>query len=277
MKGFGGSREKSSIARAIATHNRAEVEKAMEPFAQRLSAREMASFLFEIVETLPPEDMAWAYANLVPEEAVEEIQQEAVATIYQLLMELGFELGRDFSATEQGVRMSRAASEALLLELPEEFRNTLDELVRSGAIAIEEESPIDRLEQQLGVPFVENLLQRIEQRLPTLTNRQAATYLYNIFEGVEARTGIPMVDLVCGRFRNNKRIERILQAIEAGDEEENSDWVYDLAIAAGAQMQPMSAAAPDRFSFNRRALALLDAVYLGEKPAFLEEVPPVSP
>ncbi|MBD1938225.1 hypothetical protein [Microcoleus sp. FACHB-68] len=267
MKGFGYSREKSLIAKAIKTHDVAVVDKQISEFEQRISAKQMASLLFEVIETLPAEDKIWAYSNLLPQEALQEMYQEAVTLLYKLLIEHGFEAGRDFSTSEQGLKMSRQASETLLKELPADFQANFDDMVTSGVIVIQDESPIDVLEAQLGVPFVENLLQRIERRLPDLTDSEACTYLYNIFEGVEAQTGISVVDLVSSRLQGNKRLGKLFQMMEKGETEENIDWMFDLVCAAGgeAQLQPDPEDAGN-WILSRQAIELLDKVYLGERP-----------
>lgn len=267
MKGFGYSREKSLIAKAIKTHSVAAVDKQIAQFERSISAKQMASLLFEVIETLPADDISWAYANLLPQESVQEMQQEAVTLLYKLLTERGFEPGRDFSTSDRGIRMSLPASEALLEDLPPEFRGNFDALLESGVIVIQEVSPIDELEKQLGVPFVENLLQRIEHRLPNLTDGEACSYLYNIFEGVEARTGISMVDLVSSRLRKNKRLGKLFQMLENGEFEENSDWMVDLVCAAGGEAEfPLDLEEAGDPILSRQAMELLDKVYVAERP-----------
>lgn len=267
MKGFGYSREKNLIAKAIQTHNIALVDKQLSEFEKRLPAKQMASLLFEVIETLPADDKTWAYANLLPQEALQEMYQEAITLLYKILIESGFEAGRDFSTSEQGLKMSRQASEALLKELPADFQANFDEMVTSGVIVIQDESPIDVLEAQLGVPFVENLLQRIERRLPDLTDSEACTYLYNIFEGVEARTGISVVDLVSSRLQANKRLGKLFQMMEKGETEENIDWMFDLVCAAGGEAQlQLDPEEAGNWILSRQAIELLDKVYFGERP-----------
>ncbi|MBW4680456.1 MAG: hypothetical protein KME19_10100 [Microcoleus vaginatus WJT46-NPBG5] len=267
MKGFGYSREKNLIAKAIKTHNMAVVDKQLTEFEKIMPAKQMASLLFEVIEALPADDKIWAYANLLPKDALQEMYQEAITLLYKILIENGFEAGRDFSTSEQGLKMSRQASETLLKQLPADFQANFEEMLRSGVIVIQDESPIDVLEAQLGVPFVENLLQRIERRLPDLTDSEACTYLYNIFEGVEARTGISVVDLVSSRLQGNKRLGKLFQMMEKEETEENLDWMFDLVYAAGgeAHLQPDPEDA-GHWILSRQAIKLLDKVYLGERP-----------
>lgn len=257
--------EKTLLTKAVKNHNIDEVKEIADRLAKKISTEQIGSLLFEVIETLPPDDAAWAYSNLLPAEAWEEMQQNAIVSFYQILLEKGFEAGRDFSITPNGVKLSLEANEALLRDIPKEYRNIYNDLLQIGAIAIQEESPIVLLESRLGVPFVDNILELIAKRFPNLSDGEAATYLFNIFEGVQARTGISMLDLIASKFRNNIRFNNIFEVMEAGDFQPNNDWMIDLVLAAGGKAELIpDPENPEQQIPSPQCQEILDQVYMGK-------------
>lgn len=257
------NQEKILLTQAVKNHNIDEIKQIADRLAKKISTEQIGSLLFEVIETLPPDDAAWAYTNLLPEEAWEEMQQNALVSFYEILLEKGFESGRDFSVTPDGVKLSLEANEALLRDIPLEYRKMYNDLLQIGAIAIETESPILLLESRLGVPFVNNILELIAQRFPTLSDGEAATYLFNIFQGVQARTDIPMLDLIIGKFRDNMRFNNIFEVMEAGDFQANNDWMIDLILAAGGKAELITdPEKPEQQILSPQSQEILDKVYL---------------
>ncbi len=269
MKDSEYSLEKDLLKQAILHRSVSEVEQITNKLGDHLSAQEIGSLLFELIKTLPAVDMAWCYANLLPPEAWEEMQQEALGTLCEILLEKGMRPGRDFSTRVDGINLSLAAKASLLEDIPEDSLSMFEDLIATGAIIVQDKSSIQLLEERLGMPFIDNLLQRIEQRLPSLSDQEAATYFCSIFQGVEARTGIPMLDLLAGHFHADLRFAKIFEVIQSGELVENNDWVFDLVAALGGESEflpdPLD---PEQKILTDRGNELLALVYQEEIPFF---------
>ncbi len=263
MKGFGYSREKKLIAKAIATRNRAEVAKMRAEIRPNLSAIQRADLLLEVLLTQPAGDRVWVYGSVLPKDRWQDIFPEVFRCLYEFFLERGLQPGKDFGNTLQSVWVSRAASSAMLPELPDNLREAFEKFIKGGFISIQDAPPMEVLEKQLGVPFMENLQQRMKLRLPTLTDGEAATYLTNIFGGIEARTGI-WIGYFFLELREEERWSRIFKLIMRDKNEPNIDWMVDLICAAGgeSEIQP-NPEKPNELVISQRGIELLDSVYYG--------------
>lgn len=237
MKGFGYSREKRLILKAIETRNREEGTKIMAEIWQRLSARQVADLVFEVLLTRAASDRVWAYGSLLPKGIWEDMFPEIMTSLYDFFSERGLKGGRDFGKSPEGVWVSRASSEAMLPELPDNLREVFEAFMKGSLLSIWDGSPVEALEQELGVPFADNLVRRIEQRLPTLTDGEAATYLHNIFEGVEKRTGVSIGDFMWEQLPKDKRLVKVFKLLVQGKNKPNIDWIEDLICAAGGESE----------------------------------------
>lgn len=266
MKGFGYSREKRLIAKAIETRNREEGTKMMAEIWQRLSARQVAELVFEVLSTRSAGDKVWAYGSLLPKDTWEDMFPEIMASLYDFFSERGLKGGRDFGKSPEGVWVSRASSEAMLPELPDNLPEVFEAFMKGSLLSIWDGSPVEALEQQLGVPFADNLVRRIEQRLPTLTDGQAATYLNSIFEGVEKRTGVSIGDFMWEQLPKDKRLVKVFNLLLQGKNEPNIDWIEDLICAAGgeSEIRPHPEK-PHKHVLSLRAIELFDTVYRGKE------------
>ncbi|WP_017715205.1 hypothetical protein [Kamptonema formosum] len=263
MKGFGYSREKQLIAKAIETRNREVVTKIVPEIRQRLSDRQIAGLFFEVASTLPAGDRLWVLGSLLPKDTWADSLPEILTGLYDFFSERGLKAGRDFGKNPEGegVWVNRAASEPMLAELPDSLREVFEALMKGNLLLIQDESPVEALEKELGVPFAENLVRRIEQRLPTLTDGQAATYLNSIFEGVEKRTGICIGDFLWEEMPQDKRLLKIFKLQRQGKSEPNIDWIRDLICAAGgeSEIRPHPEK-PHKHILSLRAIELFDRV-----------------
>ncbi|MBW4491522.1 MAG: hypothetical protein KME26_00120 [Oscillatoria princeps RMCB-10] len=263
MKGFGYSREKKLIAKAIETRNRAEMAKMIAEIRQNLSAIKRADLLFEVLLTQPAGDRLWVYGSLLPKDRWQDMFPEVLRCLYEFLTERGLQPGKDFGKHLQSVWVSRAVSSAMLPELPDNLREAFEKFIEGGFVSIQDAPPGEALEKQLGVPFMENLVQRMKLRLPTLTDGEAATYLNNIFNGVHARTALWIGDFFW-QFPEEERLSRIFELVLQEKTEPNSDWILDLIYAAGgeSEIQP-NPEKPNDQVISERGIELLDSVYRG--------------
>ncbi|MBW4522111.1 MAG: hypothetical protein KME16_20835 [Scytolyngbya sp. HA4215-MV1] len=262
MKGFGYSQEKRAIVQVIQKRNLKEAEKLLNRLERQISGEQLLSLLMEAISTLPVEDATWAAENLIPDEVYDNINEQVSMMLYQSLIDKGFRPGRDFRVTEAGLILSPAAHAAILPDVPAEYQ----EIFTTEMVTIQTESAIDVLEAELGVPFVDNLIQRIEQRLPTLNDLQASMYLFNICEGVETRTDIPIMEILIGHFGEDQRFNLIFDLIQRGESAENSDWISDLVASAGGEAELMpDPDDPTGCHLSPKASQLLDQVYQGSR------------
>ncbi|GEM_PF-6974363 len=176
MKGFGYSREKKLIAKAIETRNLEEVAKIMVEISQRLSARQRVALVLEVISTRAADDRFWLYGSLVTKNTWEDMLPEIFRCLYDFFYERGLKQGRDFGKNLDAVWVSRSSSEAILPELPDSLREAFQKFINGGWLSIEDAPPVEAIEKDLGMHFIENLVRLMEQRMPTLTDGQAATY-----------------------------------------------------------------------------------------------------
>jgi hypothetical protein len=261
MKGFGLNQEKQALTKAILRRDLKQVNQLMTQLEKRLSGEEVLGFLMQILSTLSPEDVNWVTENIISEQMLDVLDEQVTLMFYEMLTSKGFRPGREFSLTEEGFLLSQAAYDAVLPEIPAEYQ----EVFSTEMVRIRTDSPIDPLEQKLGVPFIDNLLGRIERRLPTLDDREAAMYIYNICTGVENRTNIPMMEILLGHFEEDSKFGKVFDLIQQEKLAENNDWIYDLVASAGgeAEIQP-NPNDPSDYQLSQRAIELLDTVYSGK-------------
>lgn len=263
MKGFGFNPEKQALVAAIQKRNLKQAETALAQIEKRLASEEALAVVMQILSTLPQADVDWATENLISDQMYAALDEQVSMMFYDILTAKGFRAGREFSFSETGFVLTQAAYDAILPEVPEAYRD----IFSTEMVTIQTQSPIATLEAQLGVPFIDNLLERIEQRMLSLSDRAASMYLYNIAIGVENRTGIPMMEILIGHFGENERFCKVFDLIQQGKSAENSDWVYDLVASAGGEAELQSDPNdPSDHQLSRRAMELLDTVYLGSKP-----------
>lgn len=254
------AQEKQAIAQAIQQRNVQQAEQLLSGLEQRTSTPEVTGLLIEVLSSLSPEDVAWVTENLIPEDVYAEIDEQVMMMLYQMLVQKGFQPGRDFSISAGGIVLSPAAHDAILPDIPPDYRDVFS----SEIVTIQTESPVQILEQELGIPFVDNLLNRIDQRLPTLRDLEAAMYLYQLCTGVEKRTGIPLMEILISQFGEDPQFAQIFGLIDQGKAAENNDWVYDLVTSTGgdAEIQP-DPEDRTKYLLTAEGKRLLDRVYQG--------------
>jgi len=183
------------------------------------------------------------------------MQGEAIK-LFRMLVEAGAVPGEDFScdAESGGYRLTEQAIALLSKAYPD---------IDWGSLCVEPLHPIvQTLPEELATLFVDNLVQRIRERLNYLGDAQAAWYLNQILVGVQQRTGLNLFPLLCQviGLAGQVRIEWLLRL----DELETCDyWLYDLVMAAGGDDADV---AWDEFGIylSERGLTLLEKVWIGD-------------
>lgn len=157
---------------------------------------------------------------------------QAAIDFFRLLVQVGAVPGEDFSCdvTRQAYRLNERCYELLKEAYPDiDWQSIL--AVPTAAEDFSEQ--IEFLHQQLGCPFIDNLLPRIIARLKTMPDGQAAGYVQILLTGVEQATGIPLYPFLmealgmAGQVRLEWLLRQEIAAVPS------SECLVDLVLAAG--------------------------------------------
>lgn len=157
--------------------------------------------------------------------------RQAVADLFQLLVQAGAVPGQDFSCDpeQQAFHLNERCYALLQATFPEvDWRDIL------GDPYAEIQEQIAALHHQLGCCFVDRLIAGMVQRLDTLTDDQAAGYVQAILVGVESATGIALFPFLKAALDLSRqaRLEWLLrQQVVAIP---GNECLQDLLQAAGA-------------------------------------------
>ncbi len=276
MTGFGFEKEKRLLAKVITNKNSKAYEELIKKLCLRLGAdRTMDLVMNEVLPKLPPKDFEWCYKTMLGQKGYERMNQEMMKTISQMLIDKGYKPGQDFSIhPEGGVILSNNASEALLEDVPEEFRADVREGMQRQIIP----SALDILEEHLGVPFLDRLLQRVSDRLRTYTDSEAAAYLAVMASGFENRTQIELFPILLNHVAEAHldRIQGILDMMQKPDELDSSNATHkimlDLTCAAGGEDElkphPDYPDNPDEYFISRRGLEIFAQIWHGDRSVY---------
>lgn len=276
MKGFGFQKEKRLITKIISSQNSEAYEKFIRKLCLRLGAERTTNLVInEVLPTLPSEDFKWCYKTMLGQAGYERMMQEASKTLYQVLVEKGYTPGKDFSVHPQGgIILSDNATEALLADVPEDFRAKARTELKVATMP----SALDVLEKHLGVPFLERLQQRVSTRLPTFTDSEAAAYLAVMASGFQDRTQIELFPILLNYVQeaHPDRIQGIINAMEKPDDLDSSQPTHkimvDLICAAGGENElkphPEHPDDPDEGLISRRGMEIFAQVWQGDRSGY---------
>lgn len=278
MAGFGFHKEKRLLAKVISSQNSQTYQDLIGKLCLRLGKDRAVDLLIkEVLPTLPPTDFEWCYKTMLGQKRYERMTQEAMNTLHQILIDKGYIPGKDFSIHPQGgILLSENASEALLANVPEEFRAD----VRADLKTTTFPSALETLEQHLGVPFLERLLQRVNERLPTYTDSQAGAYLAIMASGFEDRTQIELFPILLNYMAqaHSERIQGIMDVMKKHDADELDSSkpalhvMLDLICAAGGEDElkphPDYPNDPDQTVVSRRGLEIFAKVWHGDRSVY---------
>jgi len=276
MTEFGFQKEKRLLVKVISSKNSKAYQELIGKLCLRLGAdRAMDLVTNEVLPKLPPKDFEWCYKTMLGQQGYERIKQEMMKTISQMLIDKGYTPGQDFSVHPKGgVILSNNAGEALLADVPEEFRADIRENIQLQIIP----RAIDTLEKHLGVPFLDRLLQRVSDRLPTYTDSQAAAYLAVMASGFENRTPIKLFPILLNHVAEAHldRIQGIIGMMQKPDELDSSNPTHkvmlDLICAAGGEDEikphPDDPDNPDEYLISRRGLEIFAQVWHGDRSVY---------
>lgn len=232
------------------------IEKAGEVLGQEETERLMID---DVMPNLTWDEQAW-WMDQVPPEARQEMTQMARQAMFSMLIDEGFEMGKDFSvASDGGFMISDRAREHLLSQIPADKRHEIEEQMFSMS-----QNPYELIEEQLNVPFFDNLQNVAKARLAGLDDVSAIGYMTNIIAGVMNRhpqlTDFPVWFITS--TISQERWDRISK-IENPDWGDVSCFMADLLIAAGAEKE-IDKQPDGEWFMSRKALQILSQIYESE-------------
>lgn len=280
MKGFGMESSKQQIMKAIKMQDEKKLLEQVDKLLYKYGREKTKEwFVNEILPIIEPKSVAWALETIGGEEHYEKVREKVAEAMVQILEEKGFELGKDFSRHEEdGFYLTEECSEALLEIVPEEDREEVRKEVLGKERVVDAQVA---LEKHLGVPFVNNVLSRMEVRIPEMSDTVAGFYLVCMGCGVQDRTGIDLFPILLEHLGESypERIKPIWEAIVNLEamrevpvnirEKALPKVVLDLVIAAGGEKElrpnPIKS---DEFLISLSGTKILASVYQGENSLY---------
>ena len=179
--------------------------------------------------------------------------------LFRMLIEAGAQPGEDFSydlsqgtchINERGFILLQAA-------FPHINWHEISSVVERDL-----DSPVQTLQQQLGVEFTALILHRLEQRLEQLPTNEAAWYVHQILGGVEQRTGIALYQII-QRDLSADICQRLDQLLKLTPITPCHLWIEDLVMAAGGTEADIEYEGSEVL-LSESGVALLTQVWVGE-------------
>ncbi len=179
--------------------------------------------------------------------------------LFRMLIEAGAQPGEDFSYDlSQGTCHINERGFILLQNaFPDINWHDI-----SSVIERDLDSPVQTLNQHLGVDFVAAILQSLQQRLEQLPTNEAAWYVHQILGGVEQRTGIALYQLIQQNLSSDicQRLDQLLKLTPLTP---CNVWIEDLVIAAGGSAEDIDYEGDDVL-LSEAGVELLTQVWTGE-------------
>jgi len=162
---------------------------------------------------------------------------QAAVDLFQILVQAGAMPGEDFSCDpdQQAYHLNQRCYDLLQAAYPE-----VDWLEILGDPQAGVEAHIAALHQQLGHKFVDQIVERMTERLATLPDDSAAGYVQAVLIGVESATGITLYPFLMESLNlaEQARLEWLLrQAVEAIP---GNECLQDIMQASGATAEEYS-------------------------------------
>lgn len=186
--------------------------------------------------------------------------KQEIVRLVQMLIAAGAVIGKDFSCdpSAEALRLSDRGLEILRRAYPDVDWGDIAEVNQEDASS----EAAHNLHAELGVPFVDTVLDYLQQRLMELPDKEAAWYLHQLVHGVEQRTGVPLLFLLQQRLElsGQARLEWLLRQAEVTP---CNQWLQDLVLAAGGAPEDVQVTPEDAF-LSEKGLALLSTVWDGD-------------
>lgn len=185
---------------------------------------------------------------------------EEAVNLFQLLVQAGAMPGEDFSCDLS--RQSYRLSDRCIQLLREAYLQVDWDDVLGYSYNYNPQPAIDAIHQQLGVPFVDRLLERISSRLWTLPESQCLGYLNQMALGLEAQTGLLLYAVLQTRL-DLATLARLEWLIRQEMMDPCDIWLEDLVLAAGGNEADVLVE-EEGVALSERGVQLLTLVWAGE-------------
>lgn len=179
--------------------------------------------------------------------------------LFRMLVEAGAQPGEDFSY-DLGHGTCHINERGFIL-LQNAFPHINWQEI-SSLIKRDLEGPVTTLNQHLGVDFVANIMQRLQQRLEQLPTNAAAWYAHQILGGVEQRTGIALYQLI-QRTLPSETCQHLAQLLQLTPITPCNAWIEDLVLAAGGSSNDIDYDGQE-ILLSEVGITLLSQVWTGE-------------
>ncbi|MDV3353399.1 hypothetical protein D0962_12885 [Leptolyngbyaceae cyanobacterium CCMR0082] len=179
--------------------------------------------------------------------------------LFRMLIEAGAQPGEDFSYDlSQGTcHINERGFILLQTAFPDINWHEI-----SNVIERDLDSPVQRLNQHLGVDFLATLLQKLQKRLEQLPTNEAAWYMHQVLGGIEQRTGIALYQII-QRDLPPAICQQLDQLLKLTPLTPCNLWIEDLVIAAGGAAQDIDYEGGDVL-LSEAGVELLTQVWTGE-------------
>ncbi|MBL1177618.1 hypothetical protein [Pantanalinema sp. GBBB05] len=274
-KGFGKQPnfeiEKRQLVKVICRRDYFAMQSLIQKFKPRIGAERLANMLTqEVLPECDSESFEWFYRSTIGDEKYETMIDMAMNILTQDLATKGCELGKDISGMEvdgkHGIMLSDRAKKALLDSVSPRRRKHMKDLLKEGEKLHSSPDPVQAIEDMLGVPFFDNLLEVARKRLETLTPPQAVSYAMQICCGIEARH--PELENFSKWFLANtvyqmpEDFQKAFWGLGEGQTEACPQYLRDLLTAAGGEQYTDES--DGECWISRDGILLLDKLVLGE-------------
>ncbi|MBL1176924.1 hypothetical protein [Pantanalinema sp. GBBB05] len=274
-KGFGKQpnfeTEKRQLVKVICRRDYFAMQSLVQKFKPRIGSERLANMLTqEVLPECDSESFEWFYRSTIGDEKYEIMIEMAMSILTQDLATKGCELGKDLSGIEvdgkHNIMLSDKAKQTLLDSVEPRHRKRMKNMLAEGEKLHSNPDPAQAIEDMLGVPFFDNLLNAARKRLEVLPVSKAASYVMQITCGFEAKH--PEVEDFGKWFIANtvysmpESYQKAFWEMEDGTLEPCSEWVEDLIIAAGGEQYVSHM--DGQTCISRGGILLLDKLTLGK-------------
>ncbi|MBW4645712.1 MAG: hypothetical protein KME23_22455 [Goleter apudmare HA4340-LM2] len=176
---------KRQLIKALQRRNLAVIQTLVAQWQKILGVDKLTDLIVnQVMVECDADSHSWFLQTFLGQSQYEQMQQQAQNNVVQMLVNVGLELGKDFSfGLNSEIIISDRTQEILLSQVPANRQASLTSQIQSSPVPDE----ITAIEQQLGCAFFTNLTEIASQKVQLLSNSQAAAYLGVVIAGLVQR------------------------------------------------------------------------------------------
>ncbi|WP_017654706.1 hypothetical protein [Fortiea contorta] len=176
---------KRQLLKALQRRNASAIQTLIVHWQKILGTEQLVNLIVrEVMIECDSQSHSWFIQTFLEKGRYVELEQQAQNHVWQMLVNAGLELGKDFSFGQNHEMMvSDRTQEILLHHLPENRQTFFTAQIETSIVP----DPIIVIEQHLGCPFFTTLTEIASQKMRVLQNAQAAAYLGVMIAGLVQR------------------------------------------------------------------------------------------